>query len=118
MNDDLPTGAPIGGTINLPGSTTPLAKYDPATRQVRAMSPAEQKAVAANYPKGPAPAGMQQQFLDDAAQAQDNDPNSGANLKQTDLSLEHPNALAALRSGARGGRPGFRKPKKPGLMRR
>lgn len=114
MTDDLPTGAPIGGAINLPGSTSPLAKYDPATRQIRAMSPAEQKAVAASYPKGPAPAGMQQQSLDDAAQAMNADPSSPTNVKQSDLNLEHPSAFAALR----GGRPGFRKPRKPGPMRR
>jgi hypothetical protein len=114
MTDDPPTGAPIGGAINLPGSTTPLAKYDPATRQIRAMTPPEQRAVAASYPKGPAPAGMQQQFLDDAAQAQNSDPNAAQNVKQSDLNLEHPNAFAALR----GGRPGFRKPRKPGPMRR
>lgn len=108
------TGAPIGGTTTLGSATTALAKYDPALKRVRNMTPVEQQAFAASQPNGTNPSKLPVQTADDAAMAQQNDPSSAQNVQQEDLSIEHP-AFSGLRRAT--GRRGFLKPKKPGRFR-
>lgn len=108
----VPTGPPIGGVTTVAGRNAGMVKYDPATRAIRPMSPSELMSA----PKSRAAAAdQQQQALDAAAQTEDADPNSPANVAQQDLDIEHPSAFAALRGGNRRKLP---RPRRPGPVRR
>jgi len=109
------TGAPIGSGLNIPLGQDPLAKYDPATQQVRPMSPVEQAAATANIPSGTNARSVQQSAFGNAVAAQKNDPNGPQAQQMQQLSLEHPGAFAGLAQAT--GRRGFARPRKPGAFR-
>lgn len=106
------TGAPQGSGLNIPGGQDPVATYDPASQQVRAMTPAAQAALAATIPKGTDPRSIQQSAFDNSILAARTDPNGPQAQQAAQLGIEHPGAFGQLIGAT--GRRGFKRPRKPG----
>jgi len=110
------TGAPQGSGITLQQPQDPLAKYDPAQRRIRAMTPDEQRQAAQMSPQGADPQQAQLSSFSNANAQANADPNNPQNVLQQDLSIEHPSAFGQLAHAT--GRRGFTKPRRPGRFGR
>lgn len=105
-----------GSGLNIKLDQDPLPRYNPATKQVQAMTPVQQQSFnQSNRDSGLSARDTSQKLFGAAVQAQQDDPTGPQSMQQRTLMAEHPSAFGGLAQSA--GRPGYKRPKKPGRIR-